>query len=43
MVDQWMSCGYDKPRLSETFDPEVSTAFLLFAADSDTLVSDNSP
>ena len=28
MVDQWMSCGYGKPRLSETFDPEVSTTFL---------------
>lgn len=43
MVDQWMSCGYGKPRLSETFDPEVSTTFLPFSADSDNLVSDNSP
>ena len=43
MVDQWMSCGYGKPRLSETFDPEVSTTFLPLSADSDNLVSDNSP
>lgn len=28
MVDQWMSCGYGRPRLTETFDPEVSTTFL---------------
>ena len=42
MVDQWVSCGYGKPRLSEAFDPEVSTAFLPFSADSDNLVSDNS-
>lgn len=28
MVDQWMSCGYGRPRLSEEFDPEVSTTFL---------------
>lgn len=43
MVDQWTSCGYGKPRLSETFDPEVSTTFLPFSSDSDNLVSDNSP
>ena len=43
MVDQWMSCGYGKPRLSESCDPEVSTAFLPFSADSDNLISDNSP
>jgi len=29
-----MSCGYDKPRLFETVDPEVSTAFLTFASPS---------
>ena len=38
-----MSCGYDKHELSEAFNSEVSTTFLPFSADSDNLVSDNSP
>lgn len=39
MVNQWASCGYGKPRHSETFDPEASTVFLplsKFAADEPT-------
>lgn len=28
MVDQWETCGYGRPVLSETFDPEVSTTIL---------------
>ena len=28
MVDQWMSCGYGRPELSEEVDPEVSTTWL---------------
>ena len=43
MVDQWMSCGYGRPRLSETFDPEISTVFLPLSSDADNLDSDNSP
>lgn len=42
MVDQWVSCGYGRPRLSETFDPEVSTVFLPLSPDADNLDSDNS-
>lgn len=34
MVDQWMSCGYGKPVLSEDYDPEVSTVLLPLSADS---------
>ena len=34
MVDQWMSCGYGKPELSESYDPEVSTVMLPLSADS---------
>lgn len=28
MVDQWVSCGYARPELSEEVDPEVSTTWL---------------
>ena len=34
MVDQWMSCGYGKPALSESYDPEISTVLLPLSADS---------
>lgn len=32
MVDQWMSCGHSRPRLTEELDPEVSTVFLPFGS-----------
>ncbi|NHM16516.1 hypothetical protein GMI69_07590 [Eggerthellaceae bacterium zg-887] len=42
MVDQWMSCGYDKPALSESYDPEVSTVLLPLSADSADGISEKS-
>lgn len=28
MLEQWASCGYSSPRLTEELDPELSTVFL---------------